>query len=79
MSNERSMEITEREMHGAIKDIPKEETYNSYGGTAGKVEISALEEHDTFIRVPQGGPNGRCVYKRHVCLYHKTQSFESRS
>ena len=47
----RSMGITEQEMHGAKKEIHKVETYNLYLEDAMAVEIQALGEHCTFIRV----------------------------
>ena len=43
MSKARGMEISEQEMRGARKMISNEESYNSYGGDARKVEIKALE------------------------------------
>ena len=42
MSAERSMGITEKDMHRPVKETPKEEKYNIYGGAAGAVEIEAL-------------------------------------
>ena len=56
------MEITEREMHSGRKEIRKKETYNPYGDSARKVEISALEEQDTFIRVRQRGAERESAY-----------------
>ena len=34
--------ILENEMHGAGKEIPKEETYSKYGDAARKIEIGAI-------------------------------------
>ena len=46
--------ISENEIHGMRKEIPKEETYNKYGGAARKIEIGRSKKHGTFIRIPFG-------------------------
>ena len=43
LSREASEKILENEMPGMRKEIPKEETYNKYGGAARKIEIEAIE------------------------------------
>ena len=35
--------------------VPKEETYNKYGGAAGKIEIEAIEKHGILWRYPLRG------------------------
>ena len=52
LSRERSERILENEMPGMEKEIPQEETQNTYGGDARKIEIEAIGKHGTFIRVP---------------------------
>ena len=46
--------ISGNEMRWARKEIPKEETYNKYGGAARKIEIEAIEKHGAFIRISPG-------------------------
>ena len=54
LSRDASELISENEMHGVGKEIPKEETYNNYGDAARKIEIEieAIEKHGAFIRIP---------------------------
>ena len=52
MSKERSMWITEQELHGIRQEIPKDVTYNSYGVASRKVELKESSGRNTFIRVP---------------------------
>ena len=54
MGKSRSMGITEQEMRGARKGIPKAETSNSHCFSSGEVDINALGGHDNFIRLPNG-------------------------
>ena len=63
MHKERSSEIIEQESPGMGNVIPKEDAYNIYGGDSAEVEIEALRDRDTFIRVPQWG-----VAKEEVCI-----------
>ena len=56
-----SGEILENEMPGMGDEIPKEETYNKYGGDARSNGIDAIEKHRAFERmpfseIPDGGP-----------------------
>ena len=64
--------ILENEMPGMRKEIPKEETYNKYGGAARKIEIEAIEKHGTFIRVPFGQiPLSGITHRGKICVYHR--------
>ena len=52
-------EISESEIPGMRKEIPKAETYDKYGGAGGEVEVGAIEKHGTFRRIPFSGiPKG---------------------
>ena len=58
---EKSEQIPENEMPGMRKRIPKEETQNKYGGASRRIELEAIGENGTFVRVPfseipEGGP-----------------------
>ena len=44
--------ISENEMTGMRKEIPKAETYNKYGDAARKIEIEAIWKHLDFARPP---------------------------
>ena len=46
--------ISGNEMRWARNEIPKEETYNKYGGAAQQIEIEEIEKHGDFIRIPFG-------------------------
>ena len=64
-----SEKISENEMHGIRKKIPKEETYNKYGDAARKVEIEAIGIHGTCAGVPFSGiPEGVLNWGK-ICLY----------
>ena len=69
LSRSSSEEILENEMPVARKGIPKEETFNKYGGADGKVGIDAIGKHgtvrgDAFLGHSGGGSliEGRFVY-----------------
>ena len=69
MSKDRGMGITEQEMNGLRNGIPKDETYNSYGGEERKVVIKAYwgGGRDSIMRVRQWVPRReKCVYGRFV-------------
>ena len=51
MSSEISEKIQEQEMHGVGKAMPSGGTCNKYGDDTRKVDVDALEEHGTFIRL----------------------------
>ena len=59
MSSSGSEEISENDMPGMRKAIPKEETFNKYGDAARRVGTEAIEQHATFRRIPLSGiPDG---------------------
>ena len=66
----KSEEISENEMPGMRKEIPKEETRNKYGDAAREIEIDAIVKHGAFIRVPFSGiPEGDgSIGGRAICL-----------
>ena len=74
MSKERAMGITAHEIPRIRKEIPKEGTYNLYGGDARKVEIQVLADIGAFTRVPQrGSPRGEvCIKGWQVCWRRET-------
>ena len=46
-------------MPGMWGGVQKEDTYNKYGGAAGKIEIDAIAKHGKFTRIPFSGiPDG---------------------
>ena len=60
MSSSNSGKISENEMPGMRKEIPKEETFNKYGGAAREVEIEAIGKRGFLRRIhlseiPDGG------------------------
>ena len=68
MTKGRSKNIDEQEIHATRSEMPQEDTFDLYRGF-GKVEIQALAEHSTFIRVSKTDAplsevriNGRFVY-----------------
>ena len=80
LSKEKSEQILENEMPGMRKAIRKEETQNKYGDDARKIDIGAIGEHGTFIRIPfseipEGSLiGGRFVYtiqKKTIAVGHK--------
>ena len=54
-------EISENEMPGMRKEIPKEETFIRYGGAARKVEIEAIEKTWGFQKNKFLGNSGRGI------------------
>ena len=62
-------------MQGARKEIPKEETYNKYGDSAGKVEIDAIGEHGAFTRPFFGNPGWGSVIEGRFAYATKISRF----
>ena len=63
-------------MRGAVKGIPKGETYHKYGGAARKIEIGEIEKHGAFIRIPLGQiPTGESLFEGRFVYTIKTNPF----
>ena len=50
LPSSKSEEISENEIPGMRKAIPKEETYNKYGGEGRGIGIEAVGQHGAFTR-----------------------------